>query len=101
MDKEITINFESLLKQGFAVIDARYRKYSYADDDYKFIIVQLHGKTDRDGFYKDMIKDLTGNEVQPKEVMEIWTSILEHKLKMSMLLDRDISIKVAAIDFFE
>ncbi|MEA1971992.1 MAG: hypothetical protein U9N34_01645 [Candidatus Cloacimonadota bacterium] len=99
MKNEITINFESLLKQNFGVIDARYRNYSVANENHKLIIVQVLG--DRDSFYPDMIKELTGIELEKKKVMENWAKILAHKLEMSKLLDRDISIKVAALDFFE
>ncbi len=31
---EITINFESLLKQGFGVIDARYKDYEVTDENF-------------------------------------------------------------------
>ena len=99
MKKEITFNFESLLKQGFGVIDARFRDYTVANEDHKLIIIQLLG--DRDSFYFDMIKDLTGQEVASKEIFEIWGKILVHKLDMSRMLNRDMSIKVAALDFFE
>ena len=99
MKDEITINFDSLLKQGFAIIDARFKNYSVTKDGHKYIIIQI--TSDRDTFYKDMLKNLTSREVEAKDVMTTWTNILEHKLDMSKLLDRDISIRVAALDYFE
>ena len=62
----IQINFESLLKQGFAIIDVRYKDYEVINETYKFIIV--HVERIRDDFYQNM-------------------------------LNQNISIKVAALDF--
>ena len=99
MDSKTDINFDSLLKQNFVVIDARYRKYEASDEKYKYVIVNV--KTDRENFYSDMIKNLTGKNTKEKETYELWKKILEHKLRISEQLNRDISIKVAAIDLLE
>jgi len=48
-----------------------------------------------------MLKLYTGIEVKPNDMYEIWTDILKHKIKMSMVLNRDIAIKVAALDYIE
>ncbi len=95
------INFDSLLKQGLAVIDARFKKYEVTNNKYKLVITQIEG--DRDSFYPDMMKEYFGADFETKgrNLFDLWTRILTHKLKMSDLLNRDISIKVAALDFYE
>ncbi len=98
-DVDIQINFESLLKQGYAVIDVRYKNYEVTDEDFKFIIVRV--ERDRDEFYKNMLKHYIGKRVPEKGIYELWIKILQHKLKMSETLGRDISIKVAALDYLE
>ncbi len=97
--QELSINFDSLLKQGFGVIDVRYRNYDIDGDYDKFVIVQFEG--DRGEFYPQMLKKYTGRDIKEKDLFELWTSILIHKLEMSNMLDRDISIKVAALDHLE
>ncbi|MDD3050463.1 MAG: hypothetical protein PHR06_04890 [Candidatus Cloacimonetes bacterium] len=92
-------NFESLLKLGYAVIDVRYREYEVANESYKLVITQV--ESDREDFYPNMLKYYIGTEFKDKNVFEIWIKILKHKLRMSEILNRDISIKVAALDFFE
>ncbi len=96
---EMQINFESLLKQGFAVIDVRYREYEISSEMYKYVIA--HVEKDREAFYADMLKHYLNRDVKDRNVLELWVKILKHKLKMSELLNRDISIKVAALDYFE
>lgn len=99
MDSKLDINFDGLLKQNFAIIDVRYRKYSASNEKYKYVIVSV--KTDRENFYADMIQELTGQKTKEKETYDLWKKILEHKLKISEQLNRDISIKVASIDLLE
>jgi hypothetical protein len=91
----ININFDSLLKQGFAVIDVRYRDYEI----FKYVIIQV--ERDREVFYSSMLKHYLGREVEEKNIYDLWVKIMAHKLKMSKMLSRDISIKVAALDFVE
>ena len=95
----LQINFEGLLKQGFAVIDVRYKNYEITDEDFKFVIVRV--ERDRDDFYKNMIKHYVGKKVPEKGIYDLWIKILQHKLEMSETLGRDISIKVAALDYLE
>lgn len=95
----LQINFEGLLKQGFAVIDVRYKNYEITDEDFKFVIVRV--ERDRDDFYKNMIKHYIGKKVPEKGIYDLWINILKHKLDMSETLGRDISIKVAALDYLE
>jgi hypothetical protein len=54
-----------------------------------------------DSFYADMLKELTGKDTKGKETYDLWLKILERKLDISEQLNRDISIKVAAIDLLE
>ena len=96
---DIQINFESLLKQGFGVIDVRYKDYEITDETYKFVIV--HIERDRDDFYQNMLHHYLGKKISVKNIYELWVQILNHKLNMSSMLSRDISIKVAALDFIE
>jgi len=96
---EIQINFESLLKQGFAVIDVRYKDYEITDATYKYVIANV--ERDRDDFYLNMLKHYLGKNIEGKDIYGLWIKILKHKLKMSKMLGRDISIKVAALDFME
>jgi len=48
-----------------------------------------------------MLKQYTSIEFKPSEIFEIWTDILAHKIKTSRILNRDIAIKVAALDYIE
>ena len=93
------INFDSLLKLGYGVIDVRYKDYDMATGGFKYIITLI--EIDRDTFYVDMLKQYSGNEYKQNEVLDIWKNILDHKVRMSKILDRDVSIKVATLDFLE
>lgn len=93
------VNFESLLKLGYAVIDARYCDYDVTNEYYKLVIVRV--TSDRDNFYKEMLKSYYPKFEMEKNIYEIWTAILEHKIAMSEVLNRDVSIKVAVFDYLE
>lgn len=97
--EDFQINYENLLKLGYAVVDIRYKDYDVLPESQKLIIAKVDN--DRDEFYQMMLKQYTGNEFKPNEVYEIWTNILRHKINMSSMLSRDIAIKVAALDYFE
>ena len=99
IDEEIKINFDSLLKQGLAVIDVRYRDYEIADETFKYVVVQV--EKDRELFYQTMLKHYLGRDIKEKQLFPLWIKILKHKLQMSRTLGRDISIKVAALDYVE
>lgn len=96
---DLQINFENLLKLGYAVLDIRYKEYDLCPDSHKLVIARVD--SDRDEFYQDMLKQYTSLEFKSNEVSEIWTDILKHKVKMSSVLNRDIAIKVAALDYIE
>jgi hypothetical protein len=96
---DFQINFENLLKLGYAVVDIRFKEYDVLSDSQKVIIARVDN--DRDEFYQAMLKQYTGQEFKPSEVWDIWSNILKHKVKMSSMLNRDIAIKVAALDYFE
>ena len=96
---DIQVNFDSLLKQGFAIIDVRYKEYDNINKTYKYIMISL--ERDRDDFYQTMLKNYMGKAVADKDVYNLWMKILKHKLKMSKNLGRDISIKVAIFDYME
>jgi len=98
-DIELQINFENLLKLGYAVIDVRYKDYDLLNDSQKLVIARVD--SDRDEFYQVMLKLYTSIEFKPSEIFEIWTEILLHKIRMSRVLNRDIAIKVAALDYIE
>jgi hypothetical protein len=93
------VNYENLLKMGYAVVDVRYKDYDICNDTLKLVIARVD--MDRDEFYQDMIKQYTSIEFKPNEVFDIWTDILIHKIRMSRVLNRDIAIKVAALDYIE
>ncbi|HNV93022.1 MAG TPA: hypothetical protein P5518_04345 [Candidatus Cloacimonas sp.] len=97
--EDLQINYENLLKLGYAVVDVRYKDYDVCPDIPKLVIARVD--SDRDDFYQDMLKLYTGIEFKPNEMFEIWTDILSHKIKMSIVLHRDIAIKVAALDYIE
>jgi hypothetical protein len=96
---DIQINYDSLLKQGFAVIDVRYKDYDVTNEVYKLVIAKIEG--DRDDFYPSMLKHYTGKELKDRNVFDLWTNILKHKINMSAQLKRDVYIKVAAMDYLE
>lgn len=93
------INFDSLLKLGYGVIDVRFKSYDMAYGGFKYIITLI--ENDRDTFYVDMLKQYSGTEFKQNEVLDVWKNILDHKVKMSKVLNRDVSIKVATLDFLE
>lgn len=97
--EDFQINYENLLKLGYAVIDIRHKDYDVGGDSQKLVIARVD--MDRDEFYTTMLKQYTGIEFKQAEVYEIWNEILAHKVKMSRVLNRDIAIKVAALDFIE
>lgn len=97
--ENLQINYENLLKMGYAVVDARYKDYDICNDTLKLVIARVD--MDRDEFYLDMLKQYTSIEFKPNEIFEIWTDILMHKIRMSRVLNRDIAIKVAALDYIE
>lgn len=96
---ELQINFDNLLKLGYAVIDVRFKDYDLCGDSQKLVIARVD--SDRDEFYQDMLKLYTSQDFKTGEIYEIWTEILLHKVKMSQVLGRDIAIKVAALDYVE
>jgi hypothetical protein len=98
-NQELQINFENLLKLGYAVIDVRFKDYDLNSDAHKLVIARVD--LDRDEFYQDMLKLYTGLEFKAQEIYDIWTEILMHKIKMSKVLGRDIAIKVASLDYIE
>ncbi|HOZ01588.1 MAG TPA: hypothetical protein PLG20_07200 [Candidatus Syntrophosphaera sp.] len=98
-NEEFQINYENLLKLGYAVVDIRYKDYDVCNDSQKLVIARVD--SDRDEFYQDMLKQYTSIEFKPSEIFEIWTDILAHKIKTSRILNRDIAIKVAALDYIE
>jgi hypothetical protein len=92
------INFDTLLKQGYAVIDTRYMNYEICpNSNIKYVIIRV---SNRDSFYQEMLKQYFGVEVKEKDLYSLWQNVLEHKLKMSSVLGRDVSIKVAALDYY-
>lgn len=97
--EDFQINYENLLKLGYAVVDIRYKDYDVCNDSQKLVIARVDA--DRDEFYQDMLKQYTTVEFKPSEIFEIWTEILMHKIRMSRVLNRDIAIKVAALDYIE
>lgn len=99
ISEDLQINYENLLKLGYAVIDIRYKDYDVSPDSHKLVITRVD--SDRDEFYQDMLKQYTSIEFKANEVSDIWTDILKHKVKMSTVLNRDIAIKVAALDYIE
>lgn len=97
--EDFQVNYENLLKLGYAVIDIRFKDYDMCNDSQKLVIARVDA--DRDEFYQDMLKQYTTVEFKPGEIFEAWTEILMHKVKMSRVLKRDIAIKVAALDYIE
>ncbi|MCK9331026.1 MAG: hypothetical protein PHY08_08245 [Candidatus Cloacimonetes bacterium] len=99
VQNDIQVNFDGLLKLGYGIIDVRYRDYEVSNENLKYIITKIDG--DRDDFYPEMLKYYIGRDVKDKNVYEIWIEILKHKIQMSNTLGRDVSIKVATIDYVE
>lgn len=97
--EELQINYENLLKLGYVVVDIRFKDYDVLPETMKLVISRAD--MDRDEFYQSMLKQYTSVEFKTSEVFEVWTDILKHKVKMSNILNRDIAIKVAALDYIE
>ena len=66
IDTNININFDSLLKLGFAVVDIRYKDYEITKETFKYVIAFV--EHDRDEFYKNMIKEYLGKEFKGKDI---------------------------------
>lgn len=96
---DLQINYENLLKLGYAVLDIRFKEYDIISESPKLVIGRVDN--DRDEFYQGMLKGYTAIEFKASEIHDIWTDILKHKVKMSIILNRDIAIKVAALDYIE
>ncbi|HNX37613.1 MAG TPA: hypothetical protein PL124_06145 [Candidatus Cloacimonadota bacterium] len=96
---DLQVNFENLLKLGYAVVDVRFKDYDVCSDSHKLVVGRVDA--DRDEFYPEMLKLYTGMDIKPNEMYEVWTDILIHKIRMSQVLNRDIAIKVAALDYIE
>ena len=47
------------------------------------------------------LQEFTGKSFSYEEAEIVWTQILDHKWNMSERLNRDIGLKIAAIDFVE
>ena len=63
-DVELQINYENLLKLGYAVVDIRYKEYDVCSETQKLVIARVD--VDRDEFYQDMLKLYTGTEFKMK-----------------------------------
>ncbi len=98
-NNQISINYEGLLKLGFAVIDARYCDYPVESDNIKLVIVSV--MNDREVFYYNMLKSYCPNLKKTRDVYQLWTNILLHKIEMSKQLKRDVSIMTAACDYID
>lgn len=97
--ENLQINYDLLLKQGYGVIDVRYRDYDVTAEPFKMVVVRVD--RDRESFYQDMLKHYLGKEIGDNNIYNLWTEVLKHKLKMSSMMKRDVSIKVAALDYLE
>ena len=74
---------------------------STGDGEIHTMEIKMSIEKNEGDFYINMIKDFTGKVVENTKVYDIWSQILLHKYQMSASLKRDISIKVAALDFYE
>lgn len=97
--EELQVNYDNLLKLGYAVVDVRFKDYDVLNESPKLVIGRVDN--DRDEFYQGMLKLYTSIEFKPSEIYDVWTDVLRHKIKMSNVLNRDIAIKVAALDYIE
>ena len=70
---ELQINYDNLLKLGYAVLDIRFKDYDFCPDSYKLVIARVD--VDRDEFYQEMLKKYTSQEFKANEVSEIWTDM--------------------------
>mgnify|MGYP001045989104 CR=1 FL=1 len=93
------ISYDNLLKLGFGVIDVRYSDYEVTDEKYKFVIIRI--ESNRESFYLDMFRKYIPDFKPDKDINELWSKILAHKISMCEVLHRDISIKVAFYDYWE
>lgn len=96
---DLQINYDSLLKLGYVIVDVRYKDYDVVSEAPKLVIARVDN--DRDEFYQSMLKQYTALEFKTSEIYDVWTDVLRHKIKMSNVLNRDIAIKVAALDYIE
>ncbi len=61
--EDLQVNFENLLKLGYAVVDIRFKDYAVCGDTQKLVIARVD--SDRDDFYQDMLKLYTGVNLSP------------------------------------
>ncbi|MBI3828332.1 MAG: diguanylate cyclase [Planctomycetes bacterium] len=55
----------------------------------------------KETFYSDLIFTLTNLRYDEKEARVLWVNLLTHKMEMSDRLDRNVGIRVAALDYFK
>lgn len=55
----------------------------------------------KETFYSDLIYTLTNLRYDEKEARVLWVNLLTHKMEMSDRLDRNVGIRVAALDYFK
>ncbi|MCW8131383.1 MAG: diguanylate cyclase [Planctomycetota bacterium] len=55
----------------------------------------------KETFYSDLIYTLTNLRYEEKEARVLWVNLLTHKMEMSDRLDRNVGIRVAALDYFK
>ena len=64
--EDLQINYENLLKLGYAVVDVRFKDYDILSDSQKLVIARV--ETDRDEFYQAMLKQYTSIEFKLNEM---------------------------------
>lgn len=55
----------------------------------------------KETFYSDLICTLTNLKYNETQARNLWEELLNHKLKMSERMERNVGIRVAAFDYFQ
>lgn len=58
-------------------------------------------ETKKESFYSDLLYTLTHLRYDEQEARVLWVNLLTHKMEMSDRLDRNVGIRVAALDYFK
>jgi diguanylate cyclase (GGDEF)-like protein len=81
-----------------SLIEIAARDLDRTDEDERVLARERERKVDT--FYSDLLYTLANIRYPEDEARLVWVNLLTHKAEMSMLLGRNVGVRVAALDFF-
>lgn len=100
MNKEsFETDIEKLELEGYRIIDIIAGDIK-PTKEMQYIIDKITEEK-RESFYSDILYNLTSERFNEDEAKKFWRDILQHKYIISEKLDRNVGIRVAALDYLE